>query len=41
MSGGEAKEVYLNKDLLSRDISIDELRQELTVRSLYDSYEKF
>ena len=41
MSGGEAKEVYLKQGYTFRNISVDELRQELTLRSLYDSYEKF
>ncbi|KNY26868.1 beta-mannosidase [Pseudobacteroides cellulosolvens] len=40
MSGGEIREVYLNKDSLTRNISLQELKLELTIRSLYDSYEK-
>ncbi|HEY9060564.1 MAG TPA: glycoside hydrolase family 2 protein [Pseudobacteroides sp.] len=40
MSGGETREVYLKKDSLTRNISLQELRMELIVRSLYDSYEK-
>jgi beta-mannosidase len=40
MSGGETREIYLNKDSITRKITLQELRMELTVRSLYDSYEK-
>jgi beta-mannosidase len=40
MPGGETREIYLNKDSLTRRITLQELRTELTVRSLYDSYEK-
>ncbi|MDP4181508.1 MAG: glycoside hydrolase family 2 protein [Bacillota bacterium] len=40
LSGRETKDVFVTKETLSKRISFDQFINELTARSLYDSYEK-
>jgi beta-mannosidase len=40
LSADEPKTVILHKQDLSRPLTLDELKRELTIRSYYDSYEK-